>query len=249
MNGSPSIQLPIEDAEAIARRIDDCCLSVEEIQHRITEALQFYNMGRIGQDYEGGKDRTKLAQALKAAEKLKGLVDGDGVTAAMHAAWMRRAEAGEAPSEPDQNAFYDMLASLDGAIADMQRAMDVPTSRGKPRDEAMLDLIADLAGVYEAATGSPMPYPSYDPNRDNYSPPFIRFLDYVSEATDCVFEDQPLTDEQIRHALRNLIDQGRITPKSAINRLSKTETTPLDPFVTNGKRMVTEDDRQTRKPN
>ena len=113
-------------------------------------------------------------------------------------------------------------------------------------DDALAELVTSLALLWVDATGEPMSYPGFDDATGRYGVAFVAFLNFFTAATDCAFVDDAPTDEAIRHKLREAIERGDISQKSARPRLSQAppEAPTLVSIETN--QVVTSHDDEAR---
>lgn len=232
---------PEQLAEVIAT-IPACRLSAADLDARLTWILRTFEGNELIRSVERGEDRRKLAQTMAAAEKLQGLLWNDGVRSAAMMALVR--QAGD--EVMDGHAFFEVRERLPELIAELKHALETPRDVDVRRDDALAELVTSLALLWVDATGEPMSYPGFDDATGRYGVAFVAFLNFFTAATDCAFVDDAPTDEAIRHKLREAIERGDISQKSARPRLSQAppEAPTLVSIETN--QVVTSHDDEAR---
>ena len=135
-----------------------------------------------------------------------------------------------------------LMFQLQRTIDNMHWRIDEIEGADQPddvrRDTALSELVVQLADIFVEATGCSICNPTYNPVTGEVSDAFVKFFRAV------IPDKVALTDEALRHRIRNAIEVGDIVPKKVQRCLYPTPPVASNAIVTE-QSEVTDDDQRT----
>lgn len=205
---------------AIREALPLCELADDRLRAAIEDARCWYGTELLTARAHRGpaKDGArKVAQTLRAAHRLRGLLNEPLVEWYCRSADLRSLETtGEPVLPPSAESALLHGLDLDGLIAKLEAAVDAPPRADPRKNTALRTLIVDLAHVYRDATGEHPRQPTYDPVLGTISGAFV---DLIRLSTFDILGSSPPSDEALRHVIREAFDVGAVGQKKSEGRL------------------------------